>query len=55
VLELGPELLAVNRVSRVFGFTVTKYSQLPVAGFSTAWIAAAPGLSIGPGVRPLCR
>ena len=41
----------MNRVSPVFGLTVTKYTQLPAAGFSAALIAAAPGLSIGPGGR----
>ena len=59
VLEFGRNCsnwawLEVNRVSPVLGFTVTKYSQFPGAGCSTAWMAAFPGLSMGPGVRPLC-
>ena len=35
------------------GWTYTAI-ECDEAGLSTAWIAAAPGLSMGPGVRPLC-
>ena len=34
---------------------LAKYSQFPAVGCSAAWIAALPGLSIGPGGRPLFR
>ena len=50
--RLNTAELLVNLVRPVFGFTVTKYSQFPLAGCSAASIAACPGLSIGPGGKP---
>ena len=47
--------LLVNLVRPVLGFTVTKYIQGPCAGCSAALMAAFPGLSIGPGGRPVRR
>src|SRR6185312_8220785 len=47
--------LLVNLVRPVLGSTVTKYIQDPCAGCSAALMAASPGLSIGPGGRPVCR
>src|SRR6185437_10616862 len=35
--------------------TVRKYSQLPCSGFRMPWIAASPGLEIGPAGSPAFR